>query len=239
MSENNKSSYQYNEHLTIAKWAMEDRPREKMERIGAEGLSNAELLAILIGSGSRNQSAVDLMKTVLNDCDNKLGNLGRMTVRELTQYKGMGPAKAITLLAACELGKRRASEKIGPRPELDSSEAVYQFMLPKVQDLDVEEFWLLMMNQHFGLIKAERLSHGGITETAADVRLIIKEVILNNATVLAVSHNHPSGSRQPSRNDDVLTREIQEACRLMRIFFMDHVIVTDGSYYSYHDHGKL
>lgn len=163
------------EKLTIANWAEEDKPREKLERLGASALSNAELLGILIGSGSTDESAVDLMKRILKDCDNNLNQLGKKTIRELTQYKGMGPAKAITILAACELGKRRALDKIGTRPDLGSSLAIYNYMLPKMQDLDTEEAWLLMMNQNFKIIKASCISKGGITETATDIRLIIKK----------------------------------------------------------------
>ena len=227
------------EKLTIAKWASEDQPRERLEKLGPSALSNAELCAILIGSGSREESAVELMKHILNDCDNNLNSLGKMSLQELQQYKGMGPAKAITILAACELGKRRALDKIGLRPDLGSSIAIYNYMLPRMQDLDVEEGWILMMNQNFKLIKAERISHGGITETAIDVRLVIKEMCINNATILAVCHNHPSNSPLPSKNDDRLTLQISKACEIMRFFFMDHVIVTDGAFYSYHDKGKL
>lgn len=142
------------EKLSISQWAEEDKPREKLERLGASALSNAELLAILIGSGSQDESAVDLMKHIMKDCDNNLNTLGKMTIKELTRYKGMGPAKAITVLAACELGKRRALDKIGYRPDLGSSLAIYNYMLPKMQDLNTEEAWVLMMNQNFKLIKA-------------------------------------------------------------------------------------
>ncbi len=228
-----------NNKLSIAKWASEDQPREKLEQLGPTALSNAELCAILIGSGSQEESAVELMKRILNDCDNNLNTLGKRTIKELQKYKGMGPAKAITLLAACELGKRRALDKIGTRPELTNSQAIYDFMLPRMQDLYVEEAWILLMNQNFKLIKAERVSHGGYTETAVDIRLIMKETILNNATILALCHNHPSNCPQPSQNDDMLTRQVQKACNILRIFFMDHIIVTDGQYYSYHDKGKL
>lgn len=228
-----------NEKLTIAHWAEEDKPREKLERLGASALSNAELLAILIGSGSPQESAVDLMKHILGDCDNNLNNLGKMSIHDLQQYKGMGPAKAITILAACEIGKRRSLEKMGTRPDLGSSLAVYNYMLPQMQDLDVEESWVLLMNQNFKLIKAEKLSHGGITETAVDVRLILKKALLNNATIVALCHNHPSNNATPSRQDDLLTEKVRKACEMMRIFFMDHIIVTDGSYYSYHDKGRL
>lgn len=227
------------EKLSIANWAEEDKPREKLERLGAAALSNAELLAILVGSGSQEESAVDLMKRIMNGCDNSLNTLGKMTIRELTTYKGIGLAKAVTILAACELGKRRSLDRLGVRPDLGSSRAVYEYMHPRMQDLDVEEGWILLMNQNFKLIKAECISHGGFTETAIDVRLVIKEALLNNATILALCHNHPSNNAVPSRQDDQLTDCIRQACKLMRIFFMDHVIVTDGTYYSYHDKGRL
>lgn len=225
--------------LNINQWAEEDRPREKMERMGANALSNAELLAILIGSGSKDETAVDLMKHIMSDCDNNLNTLGKKSIHELTQYKGLGPAKAITILAACELGKRRSHEEVGSQPCLNSSANIYDYMHPIMQDLDVEEAWVLLMNQQFKLIKAERLSHGGITETAVDVRLIMKEAILNNATVIALVHNHPSNNAIPSRQDDQLTVNVKKACETMRILLMDHVIVTDGKYYSYYDKGRL
>lgn len=227
------------ENLSIACWAAEDRPREKMERLGTEALSNAELLAILIGSGSRNESAVDLMKRILANCNNNLNTLGKMSIRELQLYKGMGPAKAITILAACELGKRRALEKAAERPDLGSSVAIYEYMHPKMQDLNVEEAWAILMNQNFKLIKAVCISHGGISETAIDVRLIMKEAVLCNATILCLCHNHPSNNPFPSKQDDAITNNIKAACETMRIYFMDHVIVTDGGFYSYHDKGRI
>ncbi len=225
--------------LSITDWAEEDRPRERLERLGPEMLSNAELLAILIGSGTVEQSAVDLMKDVLAACHNNLNSLGKMTLRQLQAFKGIGPAKAVTLQAACELGKRRAREKAEERTDLGTPDAIYHLMHPQMQDLDVEEFHILLMNQRFRLIKQVCVSHGGITETAVDIRIIMREALLNNATVLAVCHNHPSGNNCPSREDDRLTERIRKASETMRIFFLDHVIVTDGSYYSYHDHGKL
>lgn len=231
--------YEDTTKLTITDWAEEDRPRERLERLGAEALSNAELLAILIGSGSPQVSAVDLMKNVLASCHNNLNTLGKMTIRDLEAFKGIGPAKAITILAACELGKRRAREKAEERTDLGSATAIYNLMHPKMQDLDVEEFHILLMNQHFKLIREVRISHGGITETAVDIRVIMREAILNNTTVLAACHNHPSGNTHPSRQDDQLTERIRKACDIMRIYFLDHVIVTDGSYYSYREQGKL
>ena len=224
--------------LAINQWSEKDRPREKLERLGAQSLSDAELLAILIGSGSTKEDAVSLMKRILADCHNNLNTLGKLTIHDLCQYNGMGPAKAITILAACELGKRRQQEKAEERPDLGTATRIYNHMHPKMQDLDTEEFWLLLMNQNYRLIKELRIARGGITEVAVDVRLLLKEALLCNATILAVCHNHPSGSLTPSHADNALTKSIIQACDLMRIHFMDHVIITDGHYYSYHEEGK-
>ena len=225
--------------LSINQWAEEDRPREKLMRLGAEALSNAELLAILIGSGSPKETAVELMKRVLNGCNNNLNTLGKRTIHELCTYNGIGEAKAITILAACELGKRRQAEKAEERKSLGSASAIYEYMHPKMQDLDTEEAWILLMNQNYKLIKAERISHGGITETAVDVRIIIREALLHNATVVAFCHNHPSNNLRPSNDDNRLTQRIKSACDTMRLYFLDHLIITDGAYYSYHEEGKL
>ena len=227
------------EKLSINQWSEEDRPREKLERLGAAALSDAELLAILVGSGSTREDAVTLMKRILNDCRNNLNTLGKLTIRELCQYNGVGPAKAITILAACELGKRRQMEKPEERPELSTATRIYNHMHPVLQDCDVEEFWMLMMNQGYRLIKKTRISHGGITEVAVDIRIIMREAILANTTILAVCHNHPSGSLRPSEADNRLTESLRKACDMMRIRFLDHVIITDGTYYSYHESGRL
>lgn len=227
------------EKLNITQWAEEDRPRERMASLGAEALSNAELLAILIGSGSKEENAVGLMKRLLADCNNNLNTLGKKSIRELCSYNGIGEAKAITILAACELGKRRQMESPEERPDLGTATRIYNYMRPIMQDLDVEEFWVLLLNQHYRLIKKVRISHGGITETAVDIRIVMKEAVLSNCTILAVCHNHPSGNLSPSKADDELTRSIKRACDLMRIHFLDHVIITDGQYYSYHELGKI
>ena len=226
------------EKLNINQWAEEDRPREKMEAQGAESLTNAELLAILIGSGSTKESAVELMKRLLSDCKNNLNTLGKMTIHELCLYNGIGKAKAISILAACELGKRRQMENPAERPDLGTATRIYNHMHPIMQDLDVEEFWILLLNQHYRLIKKVRISHGGITETAVDIRIIIREAVMVNCTILAVCHNHPSGNLSPSRRDEELTKSIKRACELMHIHFLDHIIVTDGLYYSFHEQGK-
>ena len=226
--------------LSITQWAEDDRPREKLMKKGAQALSNAELLAILIGSGSTKETAVELMKRVLKDCNNNLNTLVKKSIRELCQYNGIGEAKAITVLAACELGKRRQLEDAEARLDMGSATAIYNLMLPRMQDLDVEEAWIVLMNQHYRLIKDPiRISHGGISETAVDIRIIIKEALLANATILALCHNHPSNNIKPSREDDKLTERVKKACEVMRIHFLDHLIITDGHYYSYHEQGRL
>ena len=225
--------------LNINQWAEEDRPREKLMRLGPAALSDAELLAILVGSGSTKEDAVSLMKRILVDCHNNLNTLGKMTIHQLCEYNGVGEAKAITILAACELGKRRQMEKPEERPDCGTATLIYNYMHPVLQDCDVEEFWLLLMNQNHRLIKKLCISHGGITEVAVDIRIIMREGVLANATILAVCHNHPSGSLRPSKADDELTASLRQACRVMRIHFLDHVIITDGAYYSYHEVGKV
>lgn len=226
-------------NITIARWAEEDRPREKLMQNGPGVLSDSELLAILIGSGSTKESAVSLMQRILADCGNNLNMLGKMSLHELMRYNGIGEAKAVTILAACELGKRRHATPAAVRPDLGSASAAYDYMLPKMQDLDVEEAWVLLMNQRFHLIKAVRLSHGGLSETAVDVRIVMREAILAGATVLTLCHNHPSGNCRPSGDDDRLTQKIRKACETMRIYMADHLIVTDGCYYSYAEEGRL
>lgn len=226
-------------NITIARWAEEDRPREKLMQNGPGVLSDSELLAILIGSGSTKESAVSLMQRILADCGNNLNTLGKMSLHELMCYNGIGEAKAVTILAACELGKRRHATPAAVRPDLGSASAAYDYMLPKMQDLDVEEAWVLLMNQRFHLVKAVRLSHGGLSETAVDVRIVMREAILAGATGLTLCHNHPSGNCRPSGDDDRLTQKIRKACETMRIYMADHIIVTDGCYYSYAEEGRL
>lgn len=226
--------------MNINEWNEEDRPREKMERLGPGALSSAELLAILIGSGSPKENAVQLMQKVMHDCGDSLKALGRMTTEELKVYNGIGDAKAITIQAACELGKRRQEEEVKARLDLGTARSIYEYMHPKTQDLATEEAWILLMNHNFKLITgAIRLSQGGLTETAVDVRIIVKHAILNNATVVALVHNHPSGNTRPSGKDNNITKDVNDALRLMRIHFADHIIITDGDYYSYRENGKL
>ena len=227
------------DRLTIAHWSADDQPREKLRDKGADSLSNAELLAILVGSGYPGVSAVELMQQILSDCRNNLNTLGKMTIRELMAYKGVGEAKAITILAACELGKRRQMETPEERPDVGTATRIYNLMHPILQDCDVEDFWVLLMNQNHRLIKKLRVSHGGITEVAVDIRIIMREAVVHNATMIAVCHNHPSGNLRPSEADNNLTAALNQACHVMRLKLLDHVIITDGDYFSYHESGRL
>jgi DNA repair protein RadC len=227
------------EKLTINQWAEEDRPREKMMLHGVSALSNAELLAILIGSGNTEDSAVELMRKVLNDYHNNLAELGKASIDELCRFKGIGPAKAITILAASELGKRRKEEGVEERRSILSSKDVYECLYPLMCDLPTEECWVLLLNQASKLIDKVKISAGGLSATAVDVRCILREALLKRASAIALCHNHPSGSIRPSREDDLLTKQVAQASECMNIRFVDHVILTDGAFYSYADEGRI
>ena len=225
--------------LTIKQWAPEDRPTERLQRLGAESLTDGELLAILIGSGTQQYSAVDIANNVLGKFNRNLNTLGKARFDEILDTEGVGTQTACKILAAVELGRRRQTATPELHPDMSTATRIYNYMLPKMQDLATEEFHILLMNQNYRLVKSVKISQGGITETSADIRVMMREAVLCNATILAACHNHPSGSLSPSRADDELTRAIKEACRLMRIHFLDHVIVTDGAYMSYREQGKL
>ena len=225
--------------LSIKQWAPEDRPTERLQRLGAESLTDGELLAILIGSGTQQYSAVDIANHVLGKFNRNLNTLGKARFDEILDTEGVGTQTACKILAAVELGKRRQMATPELHPDMSTATRIYNYMLPKMQDLATEEFHILLMNQNYRLIKQVRISQGGITETCADIRVMMREAVLCNATILCAVHNHPSGSLSPSRADDELTRAIKEACRVMRIHFLDHVIVTDGAYVSYRELGKI
>lgn len=225
--------------LNINQWAEEDRPREKMMAHGAEVLSDAELLAILIGSGSHDETAVELMRRVLFACGNNLNELGKLSVEQLCSFKGIGPAKAVTIMAACELGRRRKLAEIEERFVVRSSRDIYNYFHPKMADLPIEEIWVMLLNNACKVMDTRRVAIGGISEVVADVRLVLREAIMARATAVVLCHNHPSGSIHPSRHDDSLTDRLRQACEVMNIRFIDHVIVTDGRYYSYVDEGRL
>lgn len=228
-----------NEKLNINQWAKEDRPREKMMLHGPGALSNAELLAILIGSGNTEDSAVELMRKVLDDCRNSLSELGKRSVDDLCAYKGIGPAKAITILAASELGKRRKDEGPSERLRVRCSQDTFLYFHPLMCDLPVEECWVMLLNQASRLIDALRISQGGLASTQVDVRCILREALLKRATALVLCHNHPSGNTRPSADDDRLTQALSQAAKVMNIRMLDHLIVSDGGYYSYADEGRL
>jgi len=227
------------ERLTITQWAEEDRPREKMMMHGASALSNAELLAILIGSGNAEESAVELMRKVLNDYHNNLNELGKASIDDLCRYKGIGLAKAISILAASELGKRRKEEAVKERVTILSSKDVYDCFYPLMCDLPTEEFWVLMLNQASKIIDKVKISAGGLSATAVDVRCILREALLKRASAIVLCHNHPSGNIRPSKEDDLLTRHVAQASECMDIRLVDHIILTDGAFYSYADEGRI
>lgn len=225
--------------FSIAQWDEADRPREKLMAHGADVLSNAELLAILIGSGSASEDAVSLMQRILSDHKNSLNRLGRLSIHDLCQYTGIGPAKAIAIIAACELGKRRVAEPAEQRPQLVCAEAVAAVFRPKLQDLPHEEIHVALLNNRLQLMGTRLIGRGGIAETVADVRLILREALLAGASAIALCHNHPSGNPQPSGHDDSLTQRLKQAADTMNIRLVDHVIVCENTYYSYNDNGKL
>lgn len=227
------------EKLTINQWAEEDRPREKLMQQGASALGNAELLAILIGSGNTEESAVGLMRRVLERYHNSLNELGKASIEDLCHFKGIGPAKAVTVLAASELGKRRMEEAPKERKRILCSKDIYELFHPLMCDLPVEECWILLLNQSSKIIDRIRISQGGLAATQVDVRCILREALLKRAVSLVLCHNHPSGSTRPSSDDDRLTQLVRQASATMNIRLLDHLIVTDGAYYSYSDEGKL
>lgn len=225
--------------LNINQWAEEDRPREKMMQKGAEALSDAELLAILIGSGNTEESAVSLMQRVLASSGNDLNQLGKWEIRDFSRFKGFGPAKSLTIMAALELGKRRNLQERPERTIIRCSKDIYNLFHPLLCDLAQEEFWVLLMNQAARVIDKVRISRGGIDQTTADVRSILREALLQRATQIALIHNHPSGNPRPSTDDQRLTQLVQKGAQTMNIRLTDHVIVTDSRFFSFNDEGML
>ncbi len=225
--------------LNLKQWATEDRPREKMKQKGAKALTNAELLAILIHTGNTEDSVVALTQKVMASCRNSLSELGKLSVGELCSFKGIGEAKAITILAACELGRRRKEEEPLLKPQVRTSRDVYDYFYPDMIDLQVEECHVLFLNQSSRVIDSMRISQGGLSSASVDIRLILREAFLHRAIGLTLCHNHPSGTALPSRQDDELTRSVAQACRMVNVPLLDHVIFTENGYYSYADKGRL
>lgn len=218
-------------------FCMEEHPQYKAYNNGFESLTVVELISMIIGTGTKRN--VEQARQIYNVMEQSLHKLGKSRHEEIQVVQGIGDTKANALYAAIELGKRYQMEKFEKTADLDSSIAIYNYLHPQIGCLETEQFHVLLMNNNFKLIKDVKLSEGGLTEAIGDVRLIIKEAVLNNATIIAVAHNHPSNCPTPSRNDELLTNQIAKACKIMRIFFMDHVIICDGTFYSFHDRGKL
>lgn len=226
-------------YTSIKHWAEEDRPREKLMAKGAEALTNAELLAILIGGGTTKKSAVELMQEVLHDCGDTLRGLNHMTLHDLLRYNGIGEAKALTIIAAAEIGKRRMMEDSRQIPQMRTGADVLKFMSPIIQDLNHEESWAMLLNNNARILHLSHLSTGGLAETTVDVRMLLKEALLHDATCFILVHNHPSGNMRPSRYDEELTQRLNRAAQAINLRMIDHVIVTEGDYYSFAENGKI
>jgi len=225
--------------LKIKDWAEEDRPREKLLLKGINSLSDAEILAILIGSGSKNQTAVDLSKKILSQVNNNLHELGKQSINELTKNKGIGQAKAITIIAALEIGRRRKLSDILNRKQINKSRDVFDVFHPILSDLPHEEFWILLLNRANKIISKIKISQGGITGTVIDIKMIIKNALEKLASSIILCHNHPSGNITASNADNDITNKLVEASKLFEIQVLDHVIIGDNKYYSYADDNKL
>lgn len=227
------------DHLNILSWAEEDRPREKLLLKGKSALSDAELIAILIGSGTRSSSAVDVAKMILSRAENNLNKLARFSVKELQKIKGIGEAKAISIVSALELGRRRKESEFLEKVKITCSNDIYQLMKPELLDLPKEEFWIILLNRANTIIKKEQVSSGGISGTVADPKIIFKAALDQFASSIILVHNHPSGNLKPSKSDLDLTRKMKHAGELLEIPVLDHIIFGDEGYLSFADDGIL
>jgi len=225
--------------LPISKWAREDIPTYKAENLGYKALSDVELLSIIIGSGSVHNNSIDLAREILFHCGNNIKNLSKVSDHDFLKMKGLGKTKLARIMAAMELGERQFDAPKEERPDCGTATRIYNHYRHRLANLDHEEFWVTYMNQSYRNIKDVKIGQGGITETSVDIRLIMREAVLCNATIISCVHNHPSGRLVPSKYDDELTKDIKRACQLMDIHFNDHVIITDGQYYSYHEMGLV
>lgn len=235
---NDPKNYE-NRKLTIKEWSVQDRPREKYAKSGASVLSDAELIAILLRTGNAAESAVDLAKRLLVSSGNSLNNISDMSLRELSQIKGIGQAKAISLLSAFELGKRTRAEKVEVSLQIHNSHDVVNLMQDKIAYLDHEEFWAIYLNHANRILKTVQISKGGITGTEVDTRIVMQEAVLNKATQIILCHNHPSGSVRPSKADIQLTDKLRSAAELMDLLLVDHLIIHKERYYSFAEEGRI
>lgn len=225
--------------LTIRDWAEDDRPREKLLNKGAAALSDAELFAILIGSGNKNESAVELCKRILGDNHNNLNELARLSITDLAKYKGIGEAKAISIVAALEIGKRRKTNEVLERTKITQSSDLFELFEPALLDLNHEEFWVAFMNGANKVLETKRLTQGGMKQTVVDVSMLLRMALERSAHAVAVAHNHPSGENYPSREDLQITQKIKTGCNAIGVRLLDHIIIAGGRYYSFADEGKL
>jgi DNA repair protein RadC len=230
---------EYQNKISIKSWAEEDRPREKLSGQGRRALTDAELIAILIGSGSRDETAVELSKRILHHYNNDLNKLGKAGISELSKFKGIGEAKAISIIAALEIGRRRGDSEIKVLDEVKSSRDGYNIMRRHLMDLNHEEFWIMLIGRSNKVLAKELVSKGGLSGTVADPKIIFHMALQHQASALIMVHNHPSGNLKPSREDLVLTKKIADAGRLLDINVLDHLIITDGGYFSFGDEGLL
>lgn len=235
---NHPQNYE-NRKLTIKEWSVQDRPREKYAKNGAIALSDAELIAILLRTGNNSESAVDLAKRVLSTSGNSLNALSDMSLRELSEIKGIGQAKAISLLTAFELGKRIRAEKVELVQQIKSSIDVVNLMQDKIANLGHEEFWVIFLNNANRILRTAQISKGGISGTEVDTRIILQQAVLIKATQIILCHNHPSGSVKPSRADIQLTEKIRSAAELLDIILIDHIIIHRERYYSFAEEGRI
>ena len=224
---------------SIKSWAEEDRPREKMLAKGKEALSNAELIAILIGSGNSKETAVDLSKRILHDNKDNLIELSRLTINDLMKYNGIGEAKAVTIAAALELGRRRRFSEALEKPSIKNSQIAYECFYAHLSDLNHEQFWIMLLNNANKVIKLEKIGVGGMTGTTADPKKIFKSALENNATNIMLCHNHPSGNILPSNADKQITNNIIKAGQFLEIKVLDHIIIGNNSYFSFADEGLM
>ncbi|MEM1001353.1 MAG: DNA repair protein RadC [Bacteroidota bacterium] len=225
--------------FSIKSWAQDDRPREKLRDKGRRALSDAELIAILIGSGSRSESAVDLSKRILASADNNLNALGKLSISQLMAFKGIGEAKAISIAAALELGRRMREENGIQLRKIESSRSVFELMQPILGELPHEEFWIIYLNNSNKVLKKEQLSKGGMTGTLVDTRLVMKHALETRATSVILCHNHPSGTLRPSQADKDITKKLKDAGSILDIKVLDHLIITQKTYFSFADEGIL
>lgn len=221
--------------FSIKNWSQDDQPREKLLYKGKAALSDAELVAILIGSGNRQESAVDLCKRILANTNNNLSALGKLSIKQLMEYKGIGEAKAISIIAALELGRRRRGEEALEKNKITSSSSVFELMQPVIGELQHEEFWIIYVNNSNKVIQKNQLSKGGITGTLVDVRLVLKNALEVGATGLILAHNHPSGTLKPSESDKQITQKLKAAAQSLDIKVLDHLIITEKAYFSFAD----